>query len=104
MTRYVWANGKWVKPGPRKAPSGPFIWRDLPAYKSPLGTGVIDGRRARREDLARAECREVDPSEKLDLDPKTEKDAARERAYLDERAANPYSMPEEHRERLMRGT
>lgn len=46
------------------APVGaPYVVGDLPPYKSPLGTGVIDGRRARREDLARSGCREVDPSE-----------------------------------------
>lgn len=40
-----------------------YVVSDLPAYKSPLGTGVIDGRSARREDLRRNNCREVDPSE-----------------------------------------
>lgn len=41
----------------------PMIISDTPAYMSPLGTGEIDGRRARREDLARHNCREVDPTE-----------------------------------------
>lgn len=45
-------------------PSQPFqIMRDLPGYASPLGTGWIEGRAARREDLKRGNCREVDPSE-----------------------------------------
>ncbi len=65
--RSVWRNGQWivVEPGlqPRSRPAGPMIMRDLPAYKSPLGTGVIEGRAARREDLARGGCREVDPGE-----------------------------------------
>jgi hypothetical protein len=39
------------------------IMRDLPAYKSPLGDGVIEGRAARREHLKRNNCREVEPSE-----------------------------------------
>jgi len=41
----------------------PMIASDIKAYMSPLGTGMIDGRRARREDLKRGNCREVDPSE-----------------------------------------
>ncbi len=41
----------------------PFVLGDLPDYVSPLGSGVISGRAARREDLKRHGCREVDPSE-----------------------------------------
>lgn len=41
----------------------PAIQRDLPAYRSPLGTGVIDGRAARREEMKRHDCRPVEPSE-----------------------------------------
>lgn len=47
---------------PKRA-RGPQIMKDLPAYKSPLGDGVIEGRAARREHLKRNNCREVDPSE-----------------------------------------
>jgi hypothetical protein len=36
---------------------------DLPAYASPLGDGMIEGRSARREHLKRNGCRELDPSE-----------------------------------------
>lgn len=36
---------------------------DLPDYMSPLGNGVISGRRARREEMARHNVREVDPGE-----------------------------------------
>jgi hypothetical protein len=64
MTTYVLRNGVLVekhKAPPRNA--APYVLSDLPAYKSPLGTGVIDGRAARREDLKRGGCREVDPSE-----------------------------------------
>lgn len=39
------------------------IMRDLPAYKSPLGDGWIEGRAARREHMKRTNSREVDPSE-----------------------------------------
>lgn len=41
----------------------PYVRSDLPAYQSPVTGKVIEGRAARREDLARAGCREVDPSE-----------------------------------------
>lgn len=41
----------------------PYIRGDLPAYKSPATGRIIEGRAARREDLARSGCREVDPSE-----------------------------------------
>ena len=42
----------------------PQIRGDLPAYKSPITGEVIEGRSARREDLKKHGCREVDPSEK----------------------------------------
>ena len=41
----------------------PYIRADLPGYKSPVTGKWIEGRAARREDLARTGCREVDPSE-----------------------------------------
>ena len=43
--------------------AGPAVHRDIAAYKSPLGNGVIDGRRAQRDDLARGGCRLADRSE-----------------------------------------
>lgn len=39
------------------------IISDLPAYKSPIDGKTVDGRTARREDLKRNNCREVDPTE-----------------------------------------
>lgn len=47
----------------RKAAQSTQVMRDLPAYKSPLGDGVIEGRAARREHFKRTNTREVDPSE-----------------------------------------
>lgn len=44
-------------------PWGPMIVRDTPAYKSPLGDGVIEGRAARREHMKANNCREADPGE-----------------------------------------
>lgn len=63
--RYIWHDWEWVPADRfvRSAPAGPYVVSDLPAYKSPLGTGVIDGRAARREDMKRSNTREVDPSE-----------------------------------------
>lgn len=68
MTRYVYRDGEWrdrdgnVMEVPARIVA-PRVISDTPAYMSPLGTGLIDGRRARREDLKRNNCREVDPSE-----------------------------------------
>lgn len=63
--KYIWYDHDWVpvEAFTRRAQVGPYIQSDLPAYKSPLGTGVVDGRAARREELKRHNCREVDPSE-----------------------------------------
>lgn len=65
---YVFRNGRFVekKTGePLADDSGeirlPFIARDLPAYRSPIDGRVIDGRAARREDLKRNNCVEVEP-------------------------------------------
>lgn len=41
----------------------PYVRGDLKPYVSPVTGKVIEGRAARREDLARSGCREVDPSE-----------------------------------------
>jgi hypothetical protein len=68
MPRYRW-NPETAKVeevteyGERHAPQPFQIMRDLPAYKSPLGDGWVDGRAARREHLKRTGCREVDPGE-----------------------------------------
>lgn len=64
--RFVICGGELVELDLSRPPPpslSPAVWGDLPAYKSPLGTGVIEGRRARRDDLRRAGCRETDPSE-----------------------------------------
>jgi len=63
MTTYVLRNGKLVEKHRAAPKGGVHIWRDLPGYRSPLGTGWIEGRAARREDLKRGHCREVDPTE-----------------------------------------
>ena len=40
-----------------------YIIPDIKEYRSIVSNKVIDGRRDRREDLKRNQCREVDPSE-----------------------------------------
>lgn len=60
----VWNGQAWVPDrGQRFRQAGPYVVSDLPAYKSPLGTGVVEGRTARREEMKRHNCREVDPTE-----------------------------------------
>lgn len=68
MTTYVYRDGELVEKhlaAPLSA--GPAVVRDIAAYKSPLGNGWIDGRRAQREDLARGGCRLVERSEFRDF-------------------------------------
>ncbi len=64
-----WSN---FQPRPRAIPStpaapstlpAPMVMGDLPEYISPVTGKPVDGRVARREDLKRSGCREVDPSE-----------------------------------------
>lgn len=75
MTRYVWDREHrcFVDPQtglPMEIPeanrgkvSMPRILSDIPPYMSPMGSGLIEGRHARREDMKRHNVREVDPSE-----------------------------------------
>lgn len=75
MAKYVWRDNRWVdketeskplltaKERKRKKVCMPMVRGDLPAYISPVTGKLIEGRAARREDLARSGCREVDPSE-----------------------------------------
>lgn len=65
ISKHIWRDGEWVEVSTlQRAPQvGPYIVRDTPAYMSPVTRKMIDGRAARREDLKRSGCREVDPSE-----------------------------------------
>lgn len=53
---------------PPRAPLSPFIQPDYPAYYSHGTCTWVEGRRARREDLKRSGCREMDPSEIKEVD------------------------------------
>ncbi len=48
---------------PNWKPEVPYIASDLPGYRSPVTKKWIEGRAARREDLARTGCRPVEPDE-----------------------------------------
>ena len=74
MASYVWRDGKFVdkrsgdpllseRERKSKVITMPYVRGDLPGYVSPVTGKWIEGRAARREDLARTGCREVDPSE-----------------------------------------
>lgn len=65
MTTYIWRDNQWQEKPERdyRQPWGVMVMRDIPEYRSPLGTGLITSRSHRREDLKRGDCREVDPSE-----------------------------------------
>ncbi len=41
----------------------PVVWDDLPAYTSPIDGRLVDGRRQRRNDLARSNCRPYEGKE-----------------------------------------
>ena len=41
----------------------PTVLTDIPGYQSPVTGKYIEGRVARREDLKRTGCREIDPQE-----------------------------------------
>ena len=70
MTIYVMRDGRLVDkatglPTPDVSDGilRPYVLSDLPPYYSVVSGKWVDGRRARRDDLARTGCREVDPSE-----------------------------------------
>lgn len=105
MAKFYWHEGEWVEKKPRIITEsvGPAMLGDLPAYVSPLSMQVVDGRRARREEMARHGVREVDPSERPEGagEPKPTAVLKAEQQYMAERAANPYHIPQHIKERLL---
>ena len=68
-------------PAPQVAP---HVWSDIPEYQSPLGKHLISSRSARKEELKRNGCREIEPSEKSEIERITrvgEEERAHARAY-----------------------
>lgn len=72
MTRYVWRDGRFRdratnEPMPIPERDGvccPLIQSDITEYRSPIDGSMITSRSARREDLKRNDCVEVDPPKK----------------------------------------
>jgi len=65
---YVWRNGQFVdkktgEPAANKTDTicMPYVRGDIAPYTSPVTGEVIDGRAARRYDLEKHNCYEVDP-------------------------------------------
>ena len=67
--RFVRRGGEWVNKDtgePMDVPdavSMPRVQSDYEAYYSPASGKMVEGRAARRDDLARTGCRPLDPSE-----------------------------------------
>jgi hypothetical protein len=84
--RYRWnrESGKLEEIGFTPVEFGSLIMADLPGYQSPVSGKWIDGRKARREDLARTQCRPYEGREQ------EQKEIDRQRQYderrLDKRA------------------
>ena len=87
--------------GPPPPSVFPAIFGDLPAYRSVASGKMVEGRSDRREDLARTGSREVDPSE-WTPNPKTEQQAASERAQLAARAAEKPALSKGEMRRLLK--
>ena len=64
VDRDTYYANKWQKDSQSRSDLPmPYIRSDIPPYESPITGKIIEGRAARREDLAKSGCREVDPSE-----------------------------------------
>lgn len=93
MTVYVFRNGQYVdkrtgepmlsEQDRAKPIAAPMVVSDLPAYASPLGDGVIEGRAARREHFKRTNTREVDKSEWAEASKKFQAERAEKQAAAD---------------------
>ncbi|MBX5143230.1 hypothetical protein HJB79_31470 [Rhizobium lentis] len=73
---------EYVEPARSDLPI-PYVVSDIPAYVSPLGDGVIDGRYARREHFKRTNTREVDPGEWKVASEKFQSERAEKQAIAD---------------------
>lgn len=81
--------------------SAPMVLADLPGYQSPVDGRWIEGRKARREDLARSNCVPYEPSMKADYLKRIEKGQAeidkKVEAHVE---AEIHRMPVRKREKL----
>ena len=81
-TRYVQINGELVLVSSdfqNAKPVAPAVFGDLPDYTSPVDGTVVHGRRGRRHDLARSNCRPYEGREA------EAREANRQRAYDEQR-------------------
>lgn len=68
--RYVIRDGKLIQVGGDYRPitrgkgKGLQVIQDIEPYQSPVDDGYVGGRRQRRDDLKRHNCREYEPGEK----------------------------------------
>lgn len=85
----------------QKRISAPMVVADLPGYQSPVDGRWIEGRKARREDLARNNCVPYEPSMKADYMRRIETSGAEIDRKVDEHVeAEIAKMPARKRERL----
>jgi len=81
--------------------SAPVVIADLPGYQSPVDGKWVQGKRARREDLARNNCVPYDPEMKADYMKRIELSNAAIDAKVDAHVeAEVARMPARKRERL----
>lgn len=69
MASFVWKSGQWIDRAtgePMSVPDRgivmPMVLSDIPEYRSPIDGRPITSRSARRDDLARNNCVEYEPS------------------------------------------
>lgn len=63
---------------------GHFVQRDIPDYLSPIDDSLVSGRRQRRNDLRKNNCRPVEKGERADVERyHREKDKALERKIIE---------------------
>lgn len=81
--------------------SAPIVAADLPGYQSPVDGRWIEGRKARREDLARNNCVPYEPSMKSEYMKKIDRNTAALDAKVDQHVESEIArMPARKREKL----
>ena len=77
MSRYVWRDGRWIDPATNlpmlnqadlaMPPAAPMVMRSsFEAYRSMVTGQIVDGQRARREEIAAAKDKNLVPFERVD--------------------------------------
>lgn len=85
----------------QKVLSAPMVVTDLPGYSSPVDGRWVEGRKARREDLARNNCVPYEPSMKSEYMKKIDRNTAALDAKVDAHVESEIArMPARKREKL----